>query len=151
MNKIATNHRRDQNKPKPNENKTNDRSLLLSSQKSVLHVNIQQPKEDNETVTRMDIKKIEQFEKQDPTAQTLALTNRWKERVKPNDYRMTIGVWKKYNPPRFHRMESKRIEVELQQKINKLVWKRLEYQSQENPEEKTSQEELYRVIEKIRS
>ena len=32
------------NKPKPSENKTNDRSLLLSSQQPVLHVNIQQPK-----------------------------------------------------------------------------------------------------------
>ena len=67
-----------QNKPKPSEKKMNDRSLLLSSQLPVIHVNIQQPEEDNETITRMDIKKIEQLERQDPTAETLALTNRWK-------------------------------------------------------------------------
>ena len=37
---------------------------------------------------------VEQLEKQDPTAEILALINRWKELVKPNDYRMTNGVWK---------------------------------------------------------
>ena len=61
----------------------------------------------------MDYKKIEQLEKENPTAETLALTNRWKEVVKPNDYKMMNVVWKKYNPPRFHRMEIKIIEMEL--------------------------------------
>ena len=37
----------------------------------------------------------------DNTAETLALTNEWKELVKPNDYKMTNGVWKKYNPRDF--------------------------------------------------
>ena len=95
--------------------------MLLSSQQPVSHDNIQQPKEVNETITRMNIKKIEQLKRQDPTAETFALTNRWKELVKPNDYRMTNRVWKIYNPPRFHRMEIKRIEMELHQKINKLI------------------------------
>ena len=67
------------NKPKASENKTNDHSLLLSSQQPVLHVNLQQSKEDNETITDMDIKEIEQIERQDPSAETSALTNRWKK------------------------------------------------------------------------
>ena len=50
---------------------------------------------------------------------------------------MTNGEWKKYNPPRVHRIELKRIEMELHQKINKLIWKRMEQQSQESPEEKS--------------
>ena len=45
--------------------------------------------------------KIEQLEKEDPTGETLASTNRWKELVKPNNYKMTHGVWKKYNPHDF--------------------------------------------------
>ena len=85
-----------QNKPKSSENITNDRILLLSSQQPVIHVNIQQPKEYNETITRMDIKNIEQLEGQDSTAEPLALSNRWKELVKPNDYMMTKGCrWSK--------------------------------------------------------
>ena len=51
-----------QNKPKPSENKTNDRSLLVSSQQPVPHVKVQQLKADNETTTKMDIKKNEQLE-----------------------------------------------------------------------------------------
>ena len=47
-------------------------------------------------------------------------------------------------------MEIKRIEVELQQKIRKLVWKRIEQQSQETPDEKGRGEEMFRVIGKIR-
>ena len=54
------------------------------------------------------LKKIEQLEKEEPTAETLVLTNRWKELVKANGYKMTSGVWKKYNTARFHRMEIKR-------------------------------------------
>ena len=69
--------------------------------------------------------------------------------MKPHDYKMTIGVWKKYYPPRFHQMEIKRIEIELHQKINKLIWKRMEQQNQETPEEKSRREEMFRVIEKI--
>ena len=60
--------------------------------------------------------------------------------VKPNDYKMTNGVWKKYYPSRFHRME-------LHQIINKLIWKRVDEQNQETPEEKNRREELFRVIE----
>ena len=141
----------DLQKQTPSENKTNDRSLLLSSQQPVLHVKIQQPKQDNETITRKDTKKLKQIERQDPRAETLALTNRWKQVVKPNDYRMTKGVWKKYNPQRFNRTEIKRIEKVWHQKINKVIWKRMEQQSQESPHERTGQEELYKVIKKIRN
>ena len=62
---------------------------------------------------------------------------------------MTNGFWKKYNPSRFHRKENKRIEMELHQKINRLIWKRMEQHSEKTPEEKSRQEELFRVIEKI--
>ena len=81
--------------------------MLLSCQQPVIHVNIQQPKEDNETITRMEIKNFEQLERQDPTAEILPLTNRWKELVNLNDYRLTNGVWKKHTSQRFHRMEKK--------------------------------------------
>ena len=37
----------------------------------------------------MESKKIEQLEREDPSAETLALTNIWKELVKPNDDKMT--------------------------------------------------------------
>ena len=99
----------------------------------------------------MDYKKIEQLEKDDPTAETLALTNRWKELVKPKNYKMTNGVWKKYNPPIFHRMEIKRIEREIHQKINRLNWKRMEQHGKETPKEKSRREELFKVIKRNRN
>ena len=92
--------------------------MLLSYQQPVLHVKIQQPKEDNETITRKDIKKLEQVERPDPRAETLVLTSRWKKLVKPNNYRMTEGVSKKYIPQRINRMEIKRIEMEQHQTNN---------------------------------
>ena len=79
---------------------------------------------------------VEQLEKQDPSAETLALTNGWKKLVKQNDYKLTNGDWKKYNPSKFYRMEMKRIEIELHQKTCKLIGKRMEQKSQETPEEK---------------
>ena len=88
----------------------------------------------------MEYKKIEHLEKEDPTAETLALTNRWKKLVKPNDYKMTNGVWKKYKPPRFHRKNIKPIKplklMELHQKINRFILKEMEQQSKGTPEEK---------------
>ena len=47
-------------------------------------------------------------------------------------------------------MEVRRIEIELNQKINGLIWKRMEQQCKETPDETSRQEELFRVIEKIR-
>ena len=54
------------------------------------------------------------------------------------------------NTPRFHRMETKKIDTELHEKINELIWKRMEQQSQESPEERSRRDELYKVIEKIK-
>ena len=46
----------------------------------------------------MDIKIFESFEKDDPSEDTLRLTTRWKEIVKPGDYQFTQGQWKMYAP-----------------------------------------------------
>ena len=43
----------------------------------------------------MDIRRIEQSEREDPSEETLVLTNRWKELVKPGEFRTFEGVWKK--------------------------------------------------------
>ena len=83
----------------------------------------------------MDIKTIESIEKDDPSEETLRLTTRWKEIAKPGDYRFTQGEWKQYNPSRALRAEQKRIEVELWQKRNRLLWKRMENNSRETEEE----------------
>ena len=42
----------------------------------------------------MDIRRIEQIEREDPSEETLTLINRWKELVKPGEYRTSNGVWK---------------------------------------------------------
>ena len=73
----------------------------------------------------MDIKFIDSFEKDDPSADTLRLTTRWKEIVKPGDFRFTQGQWKKYAHSRALRSEQKRVEFELWQKWNKYLWKRM--------------------------
>ena len=48
-------------------------------------------------------------------------------------------------------METKKIDTELHEKINELIWKRMEQQSQESPEERSRRDELYKVIEKIKN
>ena len=40
-------------------------------------------------------------------------------------------------------MKIKRIEMELHQKINRLIWKGMEQHSNETPEEKSRQKELF--------
>ena len=99
----------------------------------------------------MDIKTVENFEKDDPSEETLRLTTRWKEITKPDNYRFTRGQWKKYNPSRALRAEQKRIQIELWQKRNKLLWKRMENRSREKEEELERKREFHRVIEKIRA
>ena len=110
--KSVQSESRYQNNPKSSDNKTNERSQLLSTQQKVYHINAIKENE-----IKMDYKNIEQLEREDPTAETLALTSTWKELVKPNDYKMTNGVWKRYNPSRFLK-KIKRIELELHQKLN---------------------------------
>ena len=99
----------------------------------------------------MVIKIIECIEKDDPSEETLRLTKRWKEITKPGDYRFTQGQWKKYNPSRALRAEQKRIEVELWQKRNKLLWKHMDNNSREAEEELERKRKFHRVIEKIRA
>ena len=72
-----------------------------------------------------------------------------KEIVKPGEYRTSNGVWKKYNPPRHHRAEIKRIEMTLNQRRNRMLWDRMDEQDGETEEENERRNELYGVFEKI--
>ena len=80
------------NKPKPKRNKPNKRSLSLP------HLNTVDKNRFNaiQTVqeTTRDIRQIEQIEKEDLSEETLNLTKRWKELVKPGEYRTSNGVRK---------------------------------------------------------
>ena len=98
----------------------------------------------------MDIKTIESIEKDDPSEDTLRLTSRWREITKPGDYRLTQGQWRKYAPPRTLRAELKRIEVDLWQRKNRLIWQKMEKNNKDAPEEVPRKKEFHRVIEKIR-
>ena len=99
----------------------------------------------------MDHKIIETIEKEDPSEETLKLTKRWREISKPGDYRFSQGQWRKYNPPRTERSELKRIEMELWQRRNRILWQRMERSNQETQEETERKREFHRVIDKIRS
>ena len=137
------------NKPKPKENKANKRSSSLP------HPNTVYPNKLNVTQTvhetTLDNRRIEQIGKEEASEETLDLTNRWKEIIKPGEYRTSNGVWKKYNPPRHHRAEIKRIEMTLNQRRNRLLWDCIEEQNRGPEEEETERRnELHRVIEKIR-
>ena len=63
----------------------------------------------------MDANTINEIEAANPTAETIELTNRWREIVKPGIYRLTGGKWKRYHEPKFLRNERKVIEERLQQ------------------------------------
>ena len=137
------------NKPKSKENKANKRSSSLP------HSNTADTKKLNTIQTvqeiTMDIRRIERIEKEDHSEETLNLTKRWRELVKPGEHRTSNGVWKKYNPPRHHRAEIKRIEMTLNQRRNRMLLYRMEEQDGETEEENERRNELYRVIEKIRN
>ena len=130
------------NKPKPKANKANKRSSSLPHSNTVDTNKLNTIQTVQEKTT--DIRLIEQIEKEDHSEETLNLTKRWKELVKP-------GVWKKYDPPRHHRAEIKRIEMTLNQRRNRMLWDRMEEQDGEAEEETERRNELYRVIEKIRN
>ena len=55
----------------------------------------------------MDIKTVENIEREDPSERTQALMKRWREITKPGDYRYRQGQWKRYNPPRTLKAEQK--------------------------------------------
>ena len=79
----------------------------------------------------MDIRRIEQIEADNPSEETLQLVIRWKELVKPGEYRTSKGSWKKDNPPRHHRAEIKRTELNINQRMNRMLWDRMEEQDKE--------------------
>ena len=137
------------NKPKSKENKANKRSSSLPHSNTVDTNKINTIQTVQEIT--MDIRRIEQIEKEDHSEETLNLTKRWRELVKPGEYRTSNGAWKKYNPPRHHRAEIKRIEMTLNQRRNRMLWNRMEEQDEEAREENERRNELYRVIEKIRN
>ena len=98
----------------------------------------------------MDIRRIEQVEKEVHSEETLNLTKRWKELVEPGEYRTSNGVWKKYNPPRHHRAEIKRIEMTLNQRRNRMLWDRMEEQDKQKkkPNEEMNYTGSLRKLEK---
>ena len=65
----------------------------------------------------MDANTINEIEASNPTAETIELINRWREIVKPGTYGLTGGKWKRYQEPKFLRIERKVIEKRLQQII----------------------------------
>ena len=91
------------NKSKSKENKGNKRSSSLpysntvNTKKLIAFQTVQE--------ITMDVRRIEQIEKEDLLEETLNLTKRWKELVKPAEHRTSNGAWKKYNPRRHHRAE----------------------------------------------
>ena len=80
------------NEPKSKLKKTNKRSSLLPQLNTVDRNTINNVKHNYETV--MDIRCIEQIEADDPSEETLQLVNRWKELVKPEEYRTSKRSWK---------------------------------------------------------
>ena len=107
------------NEPQSQVNKTNKTSSLLPHLNTVDQNKINVIQADSETT--MDFRRIEQIERDDASEETQNLTNRWKEVVKPGEYRTSNGVWKNYNPPRHHRAEIKRSEVTLNQRRIRLL------------------------------
>ena len=99
------------NKPKPKENKANERSSSLPHPNTV-DTNRLNAVQIVQEIT-MEIRRIGQIDKEDYSEETLNLTKRWKELVKPGEYRPSNGVRKKYNSPRHHRAEVKRNEMTL--------------------------------------
>ena len=145
---INQSEQRRPNKPNPKEDEVNKRSSSLP------HLNTVDTNRLNAIQTvqeiTMDIRRIEQIEKEDHSEETLNLTKRWKELVKPGEYRTSNGAWKKYNPLIHHRAETKRIEMTLDQRRNRMLSDRMEKQDRETEEEDERRNELHRVIEKIR-
>ena len=97
----------------------------------------------------MNIKTVENIEREDPSEETLALTKRWREITKLGDYRYTHGQWKRYNHPRTLKAEQKKIEVELWQR-NKLLRQRPENTANKETAEIERKREFHRVMNKIR-
>ena len=100
------------NELKLNENKTNKRSSLLPHLNTVDQNIINILQADHETT--MDIRRIEQIERDDTSEETLQF--QLKELVKPRENRTSNGTWKKHNPLRHQRAKIMRIKVTLNQR-----------------------------------
>ena len=81
-----------ENEPKSKAKKTNKRSSLLPQLNAVDQNTINSLQTNHETT--IDIRRIEGIERNDPSKETLQLTNRWKELVKPGECRTSNRVWK---------------------------------------------------------
>ena len=136
--------------PPLNKNKQTECSQSIAISNSVTTDKVHYLK-NNYYKDKMDHKTIETIEKEDPSEETLKLTKRWREISKPGDYRFSQGQWRKYNPPRTERSELKRIEMELWQGRNRIIWQRMERNNQETQEETERKREFHRVIDKIRN
>ena len=64
-----------------------------------------------------DARTIDNIEASNPSAEAIDLGNRSSEIVKHGIYRMTRGRWKRYNEPKFLRIERNVIEGRLQQRL----------------------------------
>ena len=137
------------NELKPKATKQHNRSPLPLHSNTVNHTNTNE-NQSEQNITK-DIRRIEQMERDDPSEETQNLINRCKELAKPGEYRTSKGVWKKYNPPKQHRAEIKRMEMTLNQKRNRLLWDKMEKNNKESEDERSRREELHRVIENFRN
>ena len=133
-----------------NKNKQTERNQSTAFSNSVTADKVHYLK-NNYHKDKMDHKITETIEKEDPSEETFQLTKRWREISKPGDYRFSQGQWRKHKPPRTERSELKRIEMELWQRRNRILWQRMERSNQETQEEMERKGEFYRVIDEIRN
>ena len=59
----------------------------------------------------MDLRRSEQIETDNPSEETLQITNQWKELVKPGEDRTSNRAWDKYSLQRHYRAEIKQFEM----------------------------------------
>ena len=146
--KIDQSQENETNVPNSNRKETNNDSSSLPTSVTVKHVNEREKYTDRKAI--MDIRRIEQIESGDPTEENINLDNPLKRNNKRGGLEPVEWELEKLPPPRLHRFEIKRIEIELNQTPNRLLWKRMERDSNEQAESTQRREELHRVIEKIR-
>ena len=97
----------------------------------------------------MDLKTVEIIEREDPSEETLTLTTRRRELMKPGGYQYIQGQWKRYNPPRTLKAEQKKIEVEPRR--NKRLLQRMKGTNKESQDEIERKRDYHRVINNIRN
>ena len=80
---------------------------------------ISQHKNSHQTI--MDQKTVEELEKLDQSEETVERIKRWREIVKPGEYRVSGGIWKRYRPPKYQRNEQIQIESKLWEVIRNVT------------------------------